>query len=298
MSTRHYDKKRAYRVLSRSQRKRYGPQESTEYSGEPNNCGISYVFFELNTIWKTNLIIGSSVRDESLYSTVTQKQSFDSVTLPRSQALKIAQLRNMHTNAFESAYKVAADSTDRSLCGSYGANQHGEPNTHSRTDCKYDNCPEHVNGNSSTAPFSQQSNSIDAINKIDIPSDDERYNVLFNKHDDGKISVVRGINKVKTNGRSSVFGFVKNIFNWNKDSRNVGYYSPPLEHRRDDLGRKVLSLEKDILHEEVDKKCRNVDAISMDDGNISNCSLKYFDKHAIEDELEVYMAEVRLREKR
>ncbi|XP_037028776.1 pyrokinin-1 receptor-like [Bradysia coprophila] len=271
VSARHYDKKRAYRVLSRSQRKRYGPQESTEYSG-------------------------SSVRDESLYSTVTQKQSFDSVTLPRSQALKIAQLRNMHSNAFDSAYKVAADNTDRFMSGYHTSNQFGDTNNQHRTDYVYDNCPEHLVGNSS-AQCNQQSNSINAINKMDLPSDDERYNVVFNKKDDVKISVVRGVAKVKTNDRSRVFGFFKNIFNWNKDSRNVGYYSPPLEHRSVDAGRKVVSIEKDIVHE-VDEKDRHHDAISIDDGNISNCSLKNFDKNAFEDELEIYMAEVRLREKR
>lgn len=235
------------------------------------------------------------MRDESLYSTVTQKQSFDSVTLPRSQALKIAQLRNMHSNAFDSSCKVAADNTDRFISGYHTSNQFGEPNNQHRTDCMYDNCPEHLVGNSS-AQCNQQSNSINAINKADsLPSDDERYNVVFNKKDDVKISVVRGgVAKVKTNDRSKVFGFFKNIFNWNKDSRNVGYYSPPLEHRNVDADRKVLSIGKDVVHE-VD---RHLDAISIDDGNISNCSLKNFDQNAFEDELEIYMAEVRLREKR
>lgn len=232
---------------------------------------------------------GSSVRDESLYSTVTQKQSFDSVTLTNAQNAKIAQLRTLHNNAFNSGYKVAADNTDRFMYNDVMNNQY-------RTDYKYDNCPEHMVGNSS-AQCHQQSNSIDAINKIDLPSDDERYNVVFNKRDDVKISVVRGVAKMKANDRSRVFGFLKNVFNWNKDTRNVGYYSPPLEYRRDDIGRKVLSIEKDIVHE-VDGKCANVDAISIDDGNISNCSLKNFDKSAFEDDLEVYMAEVRQREKR
>lgn len=242
-------------------------------------------------------IVGSSVH-ESLYSTVTQKQSFDSVTLPRSQAIKIAQLRNMHSNAFDSAYKVAADNTDRFMSGCHASNQMVEP--HHRFDYVCDNCPEHTVGNSSS---NQQSNSIDAINrnsidaitKIDLPSDDERYNVVFNKRDDVKISVVRGVAKVKTNDRSNVFGFFKNIFNWNKDSRNVGYYSPPLEYRRDDVGRTVLSIEKDIVPD-VDERDHHKDAISI--GNISNCSMKNFDKCAFEDELEIYMAEVRLREKR
>ncbi|KAJ6640305.1 Pyrokinin-1 receptor, partial [Pseudolycoriella hygida] len=164
VSTRHYDKKRSYRVLSRR----------------------------------------SSVRDESLYSTVTQKQSFDSVTLPRSQALKIAQLRNMHSNAFDSAYKAAADNTDRVSSG-----YHGESHNH-RFDCMYNNCPGHLHGNSSTQCI-QQSNSIDAINKIDVQSDDERYNVVFNKRDDSYVELLK-----------------------NKDTRNGGYYSPPLEYPRDD----------------------------------------------------------------
>lgn len=214
------------------------------------------------------------------------------MTLPRSQALKIAQLRNLHSNAFDSAYKVAADNTDRIMSGYQTSNV--EPHHQHRLDYMCDNCPEHTVGNSSSI---QQSNSIDAINKIDIPSDDERYNVVFNKKDDVKISVVRGVAKAKTDNTSSVFGFFKNIFTWNKDSRNVGYYSPPLEYRRDDIGRKVLSIEKDTVHE-VDEKEQNIDAISVDDGNISNCSLKNFDKSAFEDELEIYMAEVRLREKR
>lgn len=215
------------------------------------------------------------------------------MTLPRSQALKIAQLRNLHSNAFDSAYKVAADNTDRLMSGHHPSNQYVEQQ---RFDYMNDNCPEHLVGNSSSQCV-QRSNSIDAINKIDMPSEDERYNVLFNKKDDVKISVVRGVAKVKTNDRSRVFGFFKNIFNWNKDSRNVGYYSPPLEHRHSDIGRKVLSIEHETVHE-VDERDQNVDAISIDDGNISNCSLKIFDKSAFEDELEIYMAEVRLREKR
>lgn len=215
------------------------------------------------------------------------------MTLPRSQALKIAQLRNMHSNAFDSAYKVAADNTDRFVSGYNTSNQLMEPNNQHRFDYMCDNCPEHLVGNSSSV---QQSNSIDAINKIGIV-DDERYNVVFNKKDDVKISVVRGCAKAKTDDTSNVLGFFKNIFNWNKDARNVGYYSPPLEYRRDDIGRKVLSIEKDTVHEVVEKDQGN-DAISVDDGNISNCSLKNFDKCAFEDELEIYMAEVRLREQR
>lgn len=199
----------------------------------------------------------------------------------------------MHSNAFDSAYKVAGDNTDRFMSG----NQVVEPHNQHRLDYMCDNCPENLVGNSSSSTqCNHQSNSIDAINKIDVPSDDERYNVVFNKRDDVKISVVRGVAKVKTHDRSRVFGFFKNIFNWNKDSRNVGYYSPPLEYRRDDIGRTVLSIEKDIVYE-VDEKDQNVDAISIG-GNISNCSLKNFDKNAFEDELEIYMAEVRLREKR
>ncbi|GAB0092449.1 Pyrokinin-1 receptor [Sergentomyia squamirostris] len=50
--------KRAYRILSRNQRRRFGAQESSEYSG-------------------------TSIRDESVYSSSTQKQSFDSVTMSR-----------------------------------------------------------------------------------------------------------------------------------------------------------------------------------------------------------------------
>lgn len=194
----------------------------------------------------------------------------------------------MHSNAFDSGYKVGSDNTDRFMSGYQKSNPIVEPHNQQCFVYMCNNCPDHLVEN-------QQSNSIDAINKID--DDDERYNVVFNKKDDVKISVVRGIAKSKTNDKSRVFGFFKNIFNWNKDSRNVGYYSPPLEHRRDDVGRKVLSIDKDIVGE-VDEKVQNVDGISIDDGNISNCSLKNFDKSGFEDELEIYMAEVRLREKR
>ncbi|XP_055677778.1 pyrokinin-1 receptor [Lutzomyia longipalpis] len=59
--------KRAYRILSRNQRRRFGAQESSEYSG-------------------------NSLRDESVYSSSTQKQSIDSVTMSRGYSV------NSHNN--------------------------------------------------------------------------------------------------------------------------------------------------------------------------------------------------------
>lgn len=216
------------------------------------------------------------------------------MTLPRSQALKIPQLSNVNSNTSYSDYKIPTNNIDRLTSGNYEANEIvDEDNQHH---CEYmcDNCPKHLVGNSSTE-CNQQSNSMNTINNIDKSSYDKRYNVVLNNSDDVKIPMVGRVARVKRNDRLKVFGLVKNIFNWKKDSRIVGYYIPPLEYRRNDIARNILPIDKDVIHE-IDGKDQK-DVISFDDCNISNYSLKNIDEIAFEDDLEMYMAEVRQREK-
>lgn len=280
-----YDQKRAYRVLSRSQRKRIGIHDSTDYSGELkvgfNPLVVATVFCKtIHNDFSCFVYLGSSVRDESLYSTITQKQSFDSVTLPRVHSLSINQTAANCQLDSATVNKSAHESNNISMTAACRNNSHVVNRAISNlqaTDSNYHalrNVEANING------------THDDLNTMDSTPEDA-INVMYNRM--GEIAFV-GTN-VKSKSRSRFVKFFENLFNWRRQSRNIGYYSPPLGQNVDEC-KGGYRVEQDYGFDE------QLDTTSMDDGAISNSSLKDVDKFALEDELSAYMKELRMREKR
>lgn len=305
-------------------------QESADYSGK------LYSFLKIKFIYIgifTNLIsflltfisLGSSVRDESMYSTSTQKQSFDSVTLPRLPSLTIMQTKNGHVQFDVTADAKVITTTptthqdintgvsgttttaighihnyqsltiikdlSHQLAGGGGKGVVGNPN-----DCeKVLNLMDTI-GNSA----------LERNNKIESASDDG-INVMYNKIDDIKISFVNG-NDARPKSKSKFSVILENMIFWRKgNTRNVGYYSPPPRDHTLNIDTTLTTIknttittksEENNVHTIDYAKEDKIDSESLDDGAISNSSMKNVDKYALEDELSAYMAEIRMREKR
>lgn len=211
------------------------------------------------------------MRDESLYSTITQKHSFDSVTLPRVHSLSINQTAANGQLDSASANKAAHDSINISMTTACRNNSHVvNSNYHALRNVE---------------AIGTNDDLLDRPNTVDS-TPEEGINVMYNRM--GEIAFVS--TNVKSKTRSRLVKFFVNLFNWRQQSRNIGYYSPPLGNNVEECksGYRVQDYGFD----------EQLDTTSMDDGAISNSSLKDVDKFALEDELSAYMKELRMREKR
>lgn len=226
------------------------------------------------------IYLGSSVRDESLYSTITQKQSFDSVTLPRVHSLSINQTAAHGQLDSASHNKAAHDSINISMNTTCRNNSHVVNRGAIGNLQATDKAEEHMYSNGNNDDLLDRANTMDS-------TPEDGINVMYNRM--GEIAFVS--TNVKSKSRSRLVKFFENLFNWRRQSRNIGYYSPPLGQNVDDC-KGGYRVEQDYGFDE------QLDTTSMDDGAISNSSLKDVDKFALEDELSAYMKELRMREKR
>lgn len=231
------------------------------------------------------------MRDESLYSTITQKQSFDSVTLPRVHSLSINQTAAHGQLDSVAVNKAANDSINISMSAACRNNSHvvnraisniqatGKAEEHMYRNYRaLRNVEANINGTNDDL--------LEKATTTDSTPEDG-INVMYNRM--GEIAFVS--TNVKSKSRSRFIKFFENLFNWRRQSRNIGYYSPPLGNNVDEC-KGGYRVEPDYGFDE------QLDTISMDDGAISNSSLKDVDKYALEDELSAYMTELRMREKR
>lgn len=236
------------------------------------------------------------MRDESLYSTSTQKQSFDSMNYSdtRTTVMKLPQLDNLHS--FDSDYeKEPVNQMDGS--GFMLGTVSNPPLTGTRL--SFNPAGGGVNNYADTEHLY---NTIGATSTL---SEDERFNVTYNRNGDLKISVIPE-NDVVTfksiaaddNAQPSVVKWFHSVFKFGRhSSQNNGYRSPP--DQRENVTTKKSNFQMDNeADDNVTRFIGETATIDADDGIISNSSLKDSDKYALEDELTAYMAELRLREKR
>lgn len=185
-------------------------------------------------------IVGSSVRDESLYSTATQKQSFDSVTLSQCQSIKF-------TN-------------------------HGSVKA----------------GTGACAEGLSQRNNLESI--ASMPEDDD-VDAADDINNEIRISI--SCNRAPMRAKATWSTFFRDLFNWKREKRNIGYYSPPMEHP---IGK--ISIRLNAGDVKGDRRTANARDADGDGDSISNSSLKDVSTAALKDELSTYMEELRLRELR
>lgn len=128
-------------------------------------------------------------------------------------------------------------------------------------------------------------------------------------------------NKIKMQNTSRTSQMLGGLFGWRQNTRNIGYYSPPMEHPIDkisirldkcatdanDVAGHSLATKSDwskakghvaFATEANDNIEYNGGVDSDGADSISNSSLKDCNAVALEDELSTYMKELRLRESR
>lgn len=140
-----------------------------------------------------------------------------------------------------------------------------------------------------------QRNNLEVMSSL--PEDDD-LDISSDKNNEIRISI--SCNRTPLQTKSTWLSFMRGIFNWRRDTRNIGYYSPPMEHP---IGKISIRLNADDvkLHRYQQTMSTSTINNTKDDDeydSISNSSLKDASTAALEDELSTYMEELRLRELR
>lgn len=232
------------------------------------------------------LFSGSSVRDESLYSTSTQKQSFDSssVTLPIAAPGRPGIAQTAHSKvSFDSVVKVAA-----------------AKDTAHHAPLDYEETVVPIESSASTTSLGSQPVLVAAN------SNNRHVAAYQRKPSDIRLSIVN----VRPPNQSKALGFLQRLIFWrtartsNCSTRSLGYYSPPLEHHK--VGRKSAQFsiecggymfEEPIEPEGVFPQQEHQQQDHSTDV-LSSTGPRSSDEYALEDELTAYMAELRAREQR
>lgn len=227
---------------------------------------LSPVIFK-NAFESAVYIAGSSVRDDCLYSTTTQKQSFDSMTISQCHSTKM--------------------SIDYDL-----NNQYGDVN-------KITVMPKQKLYSSGSKVCRFQKRMYDDT----MPHNDDG-NAKHDKSHEIRISI-NCANRIKPKSDSKLIRFFQNISRWRLNSRHIGYYSPRTNHSIDTINVRlnpVVVVTNNEAHQISDRNSVHFDNgkrnIEDDNDSISNSSLKDDNELAIKDELTAYMEELRLRELR
>lgn len=218
-----------------------------------------------------------------MYTTVTQKQSFDSMTVSQHQSVKLSNHNAMksHSNAMNNGQPTAS----RAPIDDARNNKVGPLIKRTSTE---------------TDPYRSAEFVHDKINEIRI-----------------SISCTNKIKMQNPSRFSQIFG---GLVGWRQNTRNIGYYSPPMEHPIDKISIRLDTCGNDSNDDAGQSLAANnhnnskghvkfaTDPIkSSDEGtagdndeadSISNSSLKDCNAIALEDELSTYMKELRLRELR
>lgn len=224
------------------------------------------------------------MRDESMYSTSTQKQSFDSVNYSeRMSSLKYPPMAGLNT--FDMNSKTSSNSGAN---GDIMLNAININNGQTIVD-------DHMY--SMSRSYFGDTNGRWEKSPYDHLNEDDQLNVTYSNHNGGdiRISVVREESQFNGNG-SGLSNFFRSLFNWRQPERSYGYYSPPPDHPINDS--KKINFKIDPIIPKQYPSDQDMDFEMLDDGIISNSSMKDLDKAALEDELSAYMAELRMREKR
>lgn len=233
-------------------------------------------------------LLGSSIRDDCLYSTSTQKQSFDSVTVSQCQSTKMTIDYDLN-------------------------NQYGDHN-------KVVILPKQnlLNTGSKMCRYQKQRQMNDPIYGSDGSAKNDKSHEI-------RISI-NCANRIKPKSESKLIRFFQNITRWRLHSRHIGYYSPRTNHSIDTINVRlnpVVVVTNNDAHQISERNlvrydngngsssCNNNnnkhfhdndDGVGSGNGNgndddsISNSSLRDDNEMAIKDELSAYMEELRLRE--
>lgn len=240
-------------------------------------------------------IAGSSVRDESMYTTITQKQSFDSMTVSQYQPVKLSNYNSMkhQSNVTSSGHPMVS-------------------RAHAIAVTAGDDNVDDVRINKIAPIIECPSNNTDAY----------QPEFVHDKINEIRISISR-TNKIQMQNPSRLSQMFGGLFGWRQNTRNVGYYSPPMEHPIDKISIRLNTCAIDANDTAGHSLTANIHSKSKghvgfaaksikfgdenDNGNgrdmgdadsISNSSLKDCNNTALEDELSTYMKELRLRELR
>lgn len=201
---------------------------------------------------------GSSIRDECLYSTSTQKQSFDSVTVSQCQSTK-----------------MSIDYDMSSQCGDLSKNVLQKPFYHSS---KVSRMPKRIV--EQTEPSSENNSKNDKSHEIQIS-----INCTHRIQPKNESKIIRFFqNILRWRLHSRHIGTHHSI-----DTINVRL-NPVVVVTNNDTNQ---TLERNLVH--FGNTHKVLDG-NDDDDSISNSSLKDDNETAIKDELAAYMEELRLRE--
>lgn len=165
-----------------------------------------------------------------------------------------------------------------------------------------------------------RNNKAEPITKC-TSNDPNAYHPEFvhDKINEIRISISR-TNKIKMQNPSHLSQMLGGLIGWGQKTRNIGYYSPPMEHpidkisirldacandSKDDVGHSLVANNHSKSKGHVEFATESIQYSDDDhhDGGgdadfISNSSLKDCNAIALEDELSTYMNELRLRELR
>lgn len=267
-----------------------------------------------------------------MHSTVTQKQSIDSMTLPRCQSFKMQPSNqfklksNFRSNSGtftqchqQSTIGLSIDHIDdatikncniplkknRSIKSEYAIY---EPEINSNTF--------HVVKNESTSIDENQIESTEMVSiapTLNIETNANKFRLTMQSPNTQQTHVRRIKPICYSKLRRSTAQPIRSWLGWFRPRRNTAFYSPPFEHPSKSV---KIQLHSNEYPKGVRNKCNAIEAAidtstavincvdnnntssNDDDEDISNSSLQNVDSMALKDELAAYMDEIRAREKR
>lgn len=234
---------------------------------------INFICFVFSTF------AGSSIRDDCLYSTSTQKQSFDSVTVSQCQSTK-----------------MSIDYDLSSQCGDLSKNVLQKPFYHGS---KVSRMPKRIV--EQAEPSSENNSKNDKSHEIQIS-----INCTHRTQPKNESKIIRFFQNILRWRHSRHIGYHSPRTNYSIDTINVRL-NPVVVVTNNDTNQ---TLERNLVHFGNTHKVLDGnddggigsggggcdDDNNDDDDSISNSSLKDDNETAIKDELAAYMEELRLRE--
>lgn len=274
---------------------------------------------------------GSSFRDESMHSTVTQKQSIDSMTLSRCQSFKMQPSNqfklksNFQSNSGTLIQCQQSNIDDLSIdhikdeaiknCNIPLKQNRSIKSEYAIYDSEINSNAFHVVKNESTSIDENRIESAEMLSMAPLNIETNASNIRLtmqptNTHQP-HVRRIKPIYYSKLR-RSTAQPLIRSWFGWFRPKKNTAFYSPPFEHPIKGVKIQIHTNEhpngilcKSIATEAtVDTSTAMVNFIdnnntsSNDDEDISNSCLQNVDPMAFKDELAAYMDEIRAREKR
>lgn len=236
---------------------------------------------------------GSSVRDDCLYSTSTQKQSFDSMTISQCHTTKMSIDYDL-SNQYGDINKITVMPKPKLLrSSSSGGGGGGKV-------CRF----QKRMFNEDQQQQQQQPPQQQQQQPHEQHSNHDNSNEKHDKSHEIRISI-NCTNRMKPKSESKLIRFFQNIVRWRLHSRHIGYYSPRTNHSIDTINVRlnpVVVVTNNDAHQISERNFGHFDHSQrsaeddQDNDSISNSSLRDDNETAIKDELAAYMDELRLRE--